>query len=108
MRLRLGNLNFDEDWLPGMWLKVGIPVGVFIVFGILVYWILCVNRKSCDFMIATDGEMKKVNWTTKREIIAATKVVIITTCLTAILLFLVDWAFMNFFQSIGVLRSGGM
>ena len=99
-------LDFDESWVPGMWLKSGIPVLVVVALGIFIYWVAGVYRKSCDFMIATEGEMKKVNWTTKKEIIAATKVVIITTILTAGLLFVVDLAFMNFFQWIGVLHGG--
>ena len=99
------NLNFDEDWTPGLWLKIGIPLAVAVTVGLAVYWIVGVNRKTCDFMIATDGEMKKVNWTTKKEIIAATKVVILVTLLTAVLLFLVDLVFMRFFSAINVLSS---
>jgi preprotein translocase SecE subunit len=101
------SLTFDETWAPGMWLKIGIPLAVVIVLGLFLYWVIGVNRKSCDFMIATDGEMKKVNWTTKREVIAATKVVILVTLLTAGILYVVDWLFMTFFLQIGVLRHGG-
>jgi len=100
------NLNFDEDWTPGLWLKIGIPLAVAVLVGLVIYWIVGVNRKSCDFMIATDGEMKKVNWTTKKEIQAATKVVILVTLLTALLLFLVDYVFMSFFSAINVLHGG--
>jgi preprotein translocase subunit SecE len=100
-------LNFDQDWAPGLWLKNGIPALVLVGVGLLIYWIVGVKRSSSDFLINTDGEMKKVNWTSRKEIIAATKVVIFVTALTALLLFLVDLAFMNFFQWIGVLRSGG-
>ncbi len=100
------NLTFDEGWVPGMWLKICIPLAVVVLLGFGLYWVVGVSRKTCDFLIATDGEMKKVNWTTRKEIIAATKVVILVTILTAILLFLVDLGFMNFFEWIGVLRGG--
>ena len=100
-------LAFDQDWKWGLPLRVAITVSVVIVLGGLLYWVACVNRKSCDFLIATDGEMKKVNWTSRREIISSTKVVIVVTVLMALLLFFVDWGFMRFFRMIGVLRGGG-
>jgi len=102
-----GQLNFDPSWTPGIWIKNGIPVLALVGLGLLIYWLVCVKRSSCDFLIATDGEMKKVNWTSRKEIIAATKVVILVTLLTAVILFAVDWLFMEFFQLIDVLRLGG-
>jgi preprotein translocase subunit SecE len=80
---------------------------VVVILSVLLYWVACVHRKSCDFLIATDGEMKKVNWTSRRELISSTKVVIVVTVLMALLLFFVDWAFMRFFRAIGVLYGGG-
>ncbi len=99
-------LSFDQTWKYALPLRVGITVAVLVALSVFLYWASCVYRKSCDFLIATDGEMKKVNWTTKREIIASTKVVIVVTVLMAILLFFVDWIFMNFFHAINVLRGG--
>lgn len=98
-------LNFDPSWPAGIWLKNGIPAVVLALLGLGVYWVVGVHRKSCDFLIYTDGEMKKVNWTSRKEIIQATKVVILVTFLTAISLFVVDVLFMRFFNWIGVLRQ---
>ena len=56
-------------------------------------------------MIATEGEMKKVNWSTRREILGSTKVVIVSVIILSMILFLVDVAFMGFFILIGVLKS---
>lgn len=95
-----------EGTPAAIWYRVGIVLAICVPLAVMVYWLVGVNRKSCDFMIATEGEMKKVNWTTQREIIAATKVVIIVTVLMAGLLFFVDIAFMNFFSWIGVLYRG--
>jgi len=82
----------------------GIPVAIFIGGAVLMFWI--VNRpRSADFMIATEGEMKKVSWSSKKEIIGGTKVVIATTLLLALLLWAVDLAFSVFFQSINVLET---
>ncbi|MCD6378651.1 MAG: preprotein translocase subunit SecE [Planctomycetes bacterium] len=60
--------------------------------------------RSADFLIATEGEMKKVSWSSKKELIGATKVVIITTFLLAAMLGAVDLAFAFFFKEIGVLQ----
>ena len=60
---------------------------------------------SCDFLIATEGEMKKVNWSTRREIWGSTKVVIVFTLFLAFLLFSVDIVFWSFFSAIDVLKG---
>jgi preprotein translocase subunit SecE len=64
-----------------------------------------VNRKSSDFMIATEGEMKKVSWSSRREVIGSTKVVILFTIALACFLFVVDLAFQTLFSAIGVLKT---
>ena len=89
------------------YIQVGVAVATIIGFGLLGYWALALNRKICDFLIATEGEMKKVNWTSRKEIIGSTKVVIFVVVFMSLLLFVVDIFFMLFFNSIGVLRSGG-
>ena len=88
-----------------LWLQVGIPL-------LAVRWCLVtllVGGSSTvglgDFMIATEGEMKKVNWSSRREILGSTKVVILFTVLFAVILFVVDIVFMSFFSGIGVLRE---
>lgn len=84
----------------------GIPLAVFVGIAAMMFWI--VNRpRNADFMIATEGEMKKVSWSSKKEIIGGTKVVIATTFILAVLLLAVDLAFSFFFTWIGVLQVGG-
>ena len=39
---------------------------------------------NVDFLIATDSEMKKVNWTSRKELIGSTKVVIVFMFLIAV------------------------
>ena len=90
----------------GMLLAKGSPLAFMVVFGLLVYWLVYVHRTSSDFLIATEGEMKKVNWSTRREIIGSTKVVIVFTALMATLLFMFDLMFQFVFRYIGVLKAG--
>jgi len=95
----------EEAWRQ--LISPGIPILLMVAFGVLVYWVAYVNRKSCDFMIATEGEMKKVNWSSRREVIGSTKVVIVLTMFLALLLFGVDLLFQAFFQAINVLKATG-
>ena len=94
----------DEQWT--LWLQVGIPTAVVVGLGLLLYWVVGRKRGTCDFLIATEGEMKKVSWSTRGELIGSTKVVIAATIMLALLLCAVDLLFIRFFQFIGVLRGG--
>ena len=99
-------------WLPEDWpanTKNQIVLGAVVVFlagySLLCFWLM--NKPAnVEFLIATDSEMKKVNWTTRRELIGSTKVVIVFMFLIAVLLFVIDVLFGFFFQWIGVLKSG--
>src|SRR4051794_35635666 len=71
-------------------------------FALLVYWLM--NKPSnADFLIATDSEMKKVNWTSKKELWGSTKIVIIFMFLIATMLFSFDIIFGYLFYFIRVL-----
>jgi preprotein translocase subunit SecE len=83
----------------------GLSTAFLVGMCVLTYWVVGLNRKANDFFIATEGEMKKVNWSTRAEVIRSTKVVIVTVVLMAILLFVVDVGFMLFFSSIKVLQA---
>jgi len=84
-------------------IRFGIPTLLAVAVAMLVFWI--VNRaKSADFMIATEGEMKKVSWSSKKEIAGSTKVVIVTTFILAGLLFGVDMMFQFLFRWLKILR----
>ncbi|MGP1346211.1 MAG: preprotein translocase subunit SecE [Phycisphaerales bacterium] len=86
-------------------LLAGIGAALVILAGLtVVMYLVYVRKASSEFLIATDGEMKKVNWSTRREIIGSTWVVIVIALLLAVILFVVDLAFRGFFTSIGVLR----
>jgi len=89
------------------YVQVGVPVAVIIALGLVGYWALARNQKICDFLIATEGEMKKVNWTSRKEIIGSTKVVVFVVIALSIILFVVDIFFMLFFNAIGILKGRG-
>jgi len=84
--------------------KMGVPSILLAVLGVVLFWIAGSNRKTNDFFIATEGEMKKVSWSTKKEVIGSTKVVLAFTFLMALFLFVVDGAFIVIFSSVDVLQ----
>jgi len=59
-----------------------------------------------DFLIATEAELNKVSWTTRRRLIQDTIVVLVTVLLTAIFLFAADAIWSASLKWIGVLKSG--
>ncbi|MBI5722443.1 MAG: preprotein translocase subunit SecE [Planctomycetes bacterium] len=83
----------------GIYLQYGIPTMLILGLAWLMFWL--VNRPaSADFLIATESEMKKVSWSSRKEIVGSTKVVIVTTFIMAGILFGVDIIFIMFFQLI--------
>jgi preprotein translocase subunit SecE len=85
-------------------IQFGVPVLLLLGLAVLMFWI--VNRpRSADFLIATEGEMKKVSWSSKKEIIGSTKVVIIATFMMAGILYAVDFMFALLFRAMGVMGA---
>lgn len=82
-----------------------ISAAIFLVaFAVWSWWYM--NKPSTvDFLVATDSEMKKVNWTTRKELIGSTKIVILFMFLIAIYLFACDLIFGAFFHLTHVLRT---
>jgi preprotein translocase SecE subunit len=74
----------------GLWISTMVPVGLFLVISALAMWI--VNKPNvADFMIAAEGEMKKVNWSSKEEIAVSTFIVISVVVIMAVLLGAADY-----------------
>ena len=93
----------DASNHPRMSLVLAVVVIFLAVYSYFVYRLINKPR-VVDFLIATDSEMKKVNWTTRRELIGSTKVVIVFMILIALILFGFDTFFGYFFWLIGVLQ----
>ena len=96
---------FEGDDIGSLIITRGIPAAFGAVCFFLAWRLTYVKRTTSDFMIATEGEMKKVNWSTRREVIGSTKVVIMFTAFLATFLFLADLGFQQLFKAIGALKS---
>jgi preprotein translocase subunit SecE len=76
----------------GLWVETMAPVAIFLGVCVLVFWL--VNKPNlADFMIASEGEMKKVNWSSRQEITVSTVVVISVVVILAVLLGAADFIF---------------
>ena len=73
-----------------LWVETMVPVGLFIVLSVLMMWMVN-NPSIADFMISAEGEMKKVNWSTRQEVVASTVVVISVVIILAVLLGVSDF-----------------
>ena len=105
------------NWLWGMlatvrvnnvepvYIQAGVVIVVIAVFGALGYYLIGVKPRVVEFLIATESEMKKVNWSNRREIIGSTWVVIGVTVFLALLCTFFDYAYAWVFSSIDVLET---
>ena len=86
----------------GPMIRYGVPTLMVIGVGLLMLWV--VNRaKTADFLIATESEVKKVSWSSKKEIVGSTKVAIVFTFILAAVLFAVDILFATVFKTLNIM-----
>ncbi len=93
---KLGAVTWGIGGKATLWIATMVPAGLFVVLGILFFWL--VNTATvADFMIAAEGELKKVSWSNKKEIAVSTFVVIVVVVLMALLLGVTDLGFARLF-----------
>ena len=72
-------------------------------FGCLTFYLVGRKPKVVDFLIATELEMKKVNWSSRKEVVGSTWVVIGLTAFIGTLIFILDAIFFKLFGLLKVL-----
>lgn len=104
--------NQSEAWFNTMagenlGLYQGAATGVVLLLSALViYWLIYVKPGTSEFLIATEGEMRKVNWSTRKEVIGSTWVVIAISAIIAFILFVADAFFSWIGGLVGLLEGG--
>jgi preprotein translocase SecE subunit len=94
---KLQAANFGLTPQTILWVATMVPVTLFVVLGLLIFW--SVNKPAvANFMIAAEGEMKKVSWSSGKEIAVSTFVVIVVVIIMAALLGITDFGFQLFFM----------
>ena len=80
-----------------LWVTSLVPVAVFAALAGVTYWLL--NKPTvANFMIAAEGELKKVNWSSRKEVAVSTLVVIVVVFMMAALLGTTDLVFSMVFR----------
>jgi preprotein translocase subunit SecE len=86
------------------WVQNLTPAVVWAAIAWFVYWLS--NRPNlADFLIAAEGELKKVSWSSKQQVVSSTIIVIFVVILTSVLLGSVDVLFRLFFDVVVGLYS---
>ncbi len=98
--LRYGEVPVVEP----LYVQGGLVAVVLLLGMIVVFMMVGLKKRPVEFLIATDGEMRKVNWSSRREVMGSTWVVIAAAFLISAALFSVDWVFAQFFKMIHVLQ----
>ena len=81
----------------GLWVESMVPAALFVVLGLVIFYLM--NKHTvADFLIAGEGEMKKVSWSSRREIAVSTLIVIVVVVIMAVLLGITDTGFRLFFD----------
>ena len=86
------------------YVQAGVAVLFIGIFSYIGYLFIGKRKRSVDFLVATEGEMKKVNWSTRREVSGSTVLVIIISFFIAVLCWIFDNIFAWFFALIDVLE----
>jgi preprotein translocase SecE subunit len=88
-----------QAWDLGLWTETMVPAGLFVALGLLIFWLA--NKPTiADFMIAAESEMKKVSWSSRKEIVVSTFIVIVLVIFMAALLGVADLSFQLFFSEV--------
>lgn len=97
-------LHLKLQLMGNIWVETLVPFALCVVLGGVIAWVM--NKPSiADFLISSEGEIKKVSWSTRQEIVASTTVVMVTMIFVALMLAAVDYLFVFFFIKIGLLPS---
>jgi preprotein translocase SecE subunit len=87
-------------------LQFTIPL-LLIAVSLWIAWRAVNYPAFADFLIATEAELNKVSWSTRRRLMQDTVVVLITVALTAVFLFATDmtWSHLLSLRQIGVIQK---
>lgn len=77
--------RFEKTYLQG-----GVAAATLLLGAIIIFYLCYSNKRTSEFLIATEGEMKKVNWSSRREVFGSTWVVIGISVIIATILFVTD------------------
>lgn len=87
-----------------LYVQASVAVAVIVIAGVLL-WLIMNRPRAVDFMIATEAEMRKVNWPSKNEIRGSTIVVVCGTFILSVFLWTINLVFGWLFIRINILEG---
>jgi len=89
------------DWsartgVPAAIWHVAVPFALTLACAWIAFRLINFPRFA-DFMIAVEAEMNKVSWPARAELIRASLVVLVTIIVLAVVLYVFDYVWLNFF-----------
>lgn len=87
-----------------LFIFLGFLIGVLVVgFETGIKWLDKIGKGVVEFLIDTQGELQKVSWPTKYELVGSTAVVIVSVVVIGLFILGVDWFVSMIMGYIGVL-----
>lgn len=90
--------------VPTIYIQAAFALVAFAVTAWLLWKFVAVSHKSVDFLVATESEMKKVNWSTRKELVGSSVVVIVSSLMIAVFCLGFDLFFTRIFTWMKVLQ----
>jgi preprotein translocase SecE subunit len=108
-----GDWSYDLAWTGGLYVPILLRIQVtlpLILLGICswIAWRIVNWPVFADFLIATEAEMNKVSWTTRKRLVQDTVVVLVTVVLLTVYLFVVDVLWIDILSFCKVLQIDPM
>lgn len=97
--------RFGQPAFQILYVQAAVAAALLLLSALVIYLVAGAKPKTNEFLIAVDSEMKKVNWSTRREIVGSTWVVVTVCFLLTAILFSIDLGFGTFFRAIGILKT---
>jgi preprotein translocase subunit SecE len=102
-----------SSWWPNIWqipvLGHEIPIkpvlfpALALFFSLMVSVYLLLNQeKWAEFLVETEGELKKVSWPARKEYVGSASVVVVVVAIVSVFLFFTDKALSVLMQKIGI------
>jgi len=102
----LGCWKLSGHWTgSGTFLQLGLP-GLLMAAGLWIAYRLVNWPTFADFLISVEGEMAKVSWPSRSELIRSSIVVILTIFVLAAILFAYDFIWNWLLKALGVVSRG--
>lgn len=88
-----------------IYVQAGAASLVLVIGAFVIFRYVALKAGSVEFLIATDAEMKKVNWSTRKMVLDSTWVVVGACVLLVTILFLLDVGLSRLFHALDVLQT---